>query len=120
MTLISADDPANLVPLAKDLHARLARREELGNHWPALAEEDRPSEVLADRPLRRTLLPGGGWTWLVIHAIGSVGLWQVIGLPWFKVPGQWWHRGFVRLALLLLQGLILITNVTLLRMPRTA
>jgi hypothetical protein len=116
-TLISADDPVNVLPIARDLHARLARRDEVCGRWPALAEEDRPARVQADRPLRRPLLPGGAWTWLAIHAAGAAGLWQLSLLPWFRAPRPMGHT-FVLVGLVFLQGFILLTNVGLLRLSR--
>jgi hypothetical protein len=118
MRLVSADDPENVVPLAKDLHARLARRENLCDSWPALAEEDRPGEVLPDRPPRRPLLPGGGWTWLAIHVIGSAGLWQVSALPCFKLRPRPVWQGFVLVSLVALQALIFLTNITFMTASR--
>jgi hypothetical protein len=117
LTLLSADDPGNVVPLAQDLHARLARREELCHSWPALAEQDRPAEASLDRPPRRPLVPGGGWTWLAIHVIGSVGLYHVVSLPWFQVPGPIWH-GFVRVWLVALQTMIFLMNIAFVKMSR--
>jgi hypothetical protein len=119
MTLLSADDAGTVVPLAKDLHARLARREELCHRLPALAEVDGPAQVMPDRPPRRPLLPGGAWTWLAIHLVGSAGLYQVVSLPWFKLPRPMW-RGFVLVGLVALQALIWFVNVALLRMSRAA
>jgi hypothetical protein len=109
-TLISADDAGNVIPLAKDLHARLARREELRDCWPALAEEHRPGESETARPPRRPLLAGGAWTWLAVHVAGAAGLWQVGTLPWFKAPRPIEHT-CVLVGLAFLQGLILVTNI---------
>jgi hypothetical protein len=114
-TLLSADDPINVLPIAKDLHARLARRETASGRWPPLAEEDGPAEP--DRPPRRPLLPGGGWTWLAVHVAGTAGLWQIGTLPWFKQPGSVWHMS-VLVGLAIMQALILITNFGLLNMSR--
>ncbi len=116
-TLLSADDPLNVVPLAQDLHARLARRKEPVGRWPALAEEERPAEVETSRPPCRPLLPGGAWTWLAVHLGGTAGLWQIGTLPWFKAPRPMWHT-FVLAALAFLQGLIVLTNIGLLRVGR--
>ncbi|HEV3262133.1 MAG TPA: hypothetical protein VG013_35100, partial [Gemmataceae bacterium] len=108
--LLSADDPGNVIPIARDLYARIARREELCDRWPALAEEDRPAEIFPDGPARGPLLPGGGWTWLAIHAIGSVGLWQVLTLPWFQPPRPTWPT-FVWTGLVVLQVVIFLANI---------
>jgi hypothetical protein len=118
MTLLSADDPRDVVPLARDLHARVARRAELGQRWQALAEVDRPAQVMPDRPPHRPLLPGGAWTWLAIHLAGSAGLYQVVSLPWFKVPGMW--RSGVLVGLLALQALTWLVNLAVLRISRAA
>jgi cyclophilin family peptidyl-prolyl cis-trans isomerase len=116
-TLVSADDPVNVLPLARDLHGRLARQGGPGDRWPALVEEDRPAAVGTVRPPRRPLLPGGAWTWLAVHVAGAAGLWQLGTLPWFKGPPPPWHIS-VLVALAALQGLILLTNVGLLNMKR--
>jgi hypothetical protein len=119
MRIVSADDPVHVLPLARDLHARLARREELCVRWPALAEEDRTDEVEADLPLPPILLPGGAPTWLAVHLAGAAGLWQIGTLPWFKVfPGNW-HK-FVLVAAAILQGLILLGNLGMLAGRRTS
>jgi hypothetical protein len=116
-TLISADDPGNVLPLAKDLNDRLTRT--LGIRWPNLAEESRPVEDLSPLPPRRALLPGGAASWLIVHFAGSVGLWQTLKLAWFQQPRPPWHT--VVLALLvLLQGLILLGNAALFGAERSS
>jgi hypothetical protein len=55
-------------------------------------------------------LPGGGWTWLAIHAIGSVGLWQVLTLPWFQPPKPT-RPAFVWTGLVVLQVVIFLANI---------
>jgi hypothetical protein len=112
LILLSADDPVNVIPLAKDLHTRLARREEHCDRWPALAEEDRPAEVETDRPLPRSLLPGGAWTWLAIHVAGAFGLWPIGRLPWFQAHRVLGHIS-VFWMLAILQGLILFGNIAI-------
>jgi hypothetical protein len=111
-TLVSADDPLNVVPLARDLHARLARQDGPAGRWPPLVEEDRPAGAGTVRPPARPLLPGGAWTWLAVHVAGAAGLWQLGTLPWFRAPAPPWHMA-VLVALAALQGLILLTNVAL-------
>jgi hypothetical protein len=115
--VLSADDPGNVVPIARDLHARLALREELCDRWPALAEEDRPVSALPDRPPPRPFLPGGGWTWLAVHVLGSVGLWQVLTLAWFQLPRPLGHM-FVWVLLVVLQVLIFLVNIVSLTTDR--
>jgi hypothetical protein len=114
-SLLSADDPGNVLPIARDLHARIARREELCDRWPPLAEEDRTGEAFPEGPAPRPLLPGGGWTWLVIHAIGSVGLYQVLTLPWFqpltRTGSLFVWMGFVVLQVVIFLGGILSATV---------
>jgi hypothetical protein len=118
MILLSADDPGNVVPLAKDLHARLGQTGELCGRWRDLAEEDRHCETLPERrTLRRPLLPGKGWSWLVVHAVGSAGLWQILQLPWFSLPRPMW-RSVVLSTLVALQGLILLVNISYLQLSK--
>jgi hypothetical protein len=109
MVVVSADDPENVLPLARDLHARLARRNDACAGWPALAEEDRSATAATNRRQRRPLLPGGAWSWLAIHFIGAAGLWQILTLRWFKAPRPPSHL-LLLVALVLLQGLIIFVN----------
>jgi hypothetical protein len=108
--LLSADDPGNVIPIARDLHARIAQREAQRDRWPALAEEDCQAETVPDRSPRGPLLPGGPWTWLAIHVIGSVGLWQVLNLPWFQLPRPTSHT-FVWTGLVVLQSVIFLGSI---------
>ena len=112
LLLVSADDPGNVIPIAKDLHARMARRQVRRDRWPALAEEDRPAEALPDRPPPRPLLPGG-WAWLGIHVLGSVGLWQVFTQVRLQPPQPPW-RFFLVVGMAFLQVLIFLVNIAML------
>jgi hypothetical protein len=109
MVIIGADDPVHVISLARDLHARLAQRQELRDRWPPLAEEDRTDEAEPDRPLPPPLLPGGAWTWLAVHVIGVAGLAQIGTLLLGKAPRPVWHM-FVFVLLGILQALILVGN----------
>jgi hypothetical protein len=108
--LLGADSPGDVIPTARDLHARIARREGLRDRWPALAEEDGAAGPLPEGPPRRPLLPGGGWTWLAVQVIGSVGLWQVLTLGWFHPPELGWHT-YALMGLIVLQVLIFLGTI---------
>lgn len=112
--LLSADDPGNVIPLAKDLHARLTLRQKHRDRWPALSEENRPAGALPDRPPVRPLFPGGGWTWLGIHVLGSFGLCEVYMVARslsFLPP---WRIALV-FGMAVLQVIIFLANVAYLR-----
>jgi hypothetical protein len=91
VSLLSAyDEPGLIVPLAEDLHARLAKVPALHGRWPALAEEDWPSWKPARRRPFGPLLPGGAPTYLAVHVIGSVGLWQTLAVAHAGAPKTAW------------------------------
>jgi hypothetical protein len=107
VVLFSAfDAPEIIVPLAKDLHPRLARLPELRRRLPALAEEERPTAPPSDRPVRWPMLPGGVYGWAVVHVVGTVGLWQTATLALTPPAPEW-----VRPAVMILAGLQLFIFV---------
>jgi hypothetical protein len=143
VTLLSAaDDPGLIRPLAQELHRRLAaieratlarrggaatteellRRLAAIGRWPPLEEEDWPAEpTLAGqseaRGLLDWLLPRSGYTWLAIHAAGSVGLWSVSRMAWEGRHETAWLGGAVVPAVII-QGLIVLCNLAYLKVSR--
>jgi hypothetical protein len=117
VTLLGADDLGLVLPIARDLHGRLATNPELSRRLPPLAEEDRPA--LPARPLPRSLLPGGGWGWLAVHVAGSAGLLSTLALAWENPPLP---QGFAGLAglTIALQFLIFLANFAYLQVRRNA
>lgn len=108
VTLLSAYDEPELVrSVARDLHARLSAGPVVARPLPLPTEEERPAPPVPDPP---PLLPGGPWTWLVIHLAGTVGLWPVLGAAWAHDA----EAAYLRAAgtgMAFLQGFIVLANI---------
>jgi hypothetical protein len=116
VTLVSAyDEPGIVLPVARDLHRRLSAGHKVHPPLPPLLEEDWPAPPPPKLP--RPLLPGGPWTWLLVHAVGTAGLWQALVLAWASTPVSTRLLG-VAILLVVLQGVIFLANYAYLKVSR--
>jgi hypothetical protein len=118
LSLVSAYDmPEDIRSIARDLHGRLGASLARSLDWPALVEEDWPPERAA-RPWRpRSLLPGGAYSWLVVHSAGCVGLGCIAVMVMENRPRVPWPIAALAGAVLQ-QVFVFLANVAFLKASR--
>jgi hypothetical protein len=111
LVFVSAyDEPALIRAIAMDLQGRLASNPARPRDLPPLLEVDEPRRPPAARPRARSLVPSGGFGWLVVHGLGSIGLWFTGVAVFQHLPRAPWRTAV--LAAVVLQIGVVLVNVS--------